>query len=504
MAQQLDFSPLDNRAEIYRDKAMRQQITQNLIDKTAKGIFDVVDWQRDMRQQFAEASEFDSDITMDAQANSYLANRYEESLRKPAIEAIMNKKFKNQSHINKMLANQQQLGREAANVKGLVKLRTDAEQKAESNPMLFEFDKEAAADFNNFLMGNSDAKNANAYMMRFSGQDGAPPFLKVRVHNPDKYIPSAALSLRDEYSVIKEEAKKKIVGDNMVTTTKQQKVIDDVAKEAFGSMVFSKMMQDTKYKQLWGGFGKYLENKNNTEGNGSAGPIADIENYITNYNYSDILEPRTTKESIKTEPVKETDSTGSGKTDIIELDPVSGGKFRDRPLYFNIDIDGEEGKLGVTEITTNDKDEWVVKGFAPDTDTFKKLYADAVDAKGAELDADEEEAIFVKSMQAGKKKSIEKPLAEFYETGEFNRAAKKAKLQFKGLDKLDLSLKQEEVIEETPEEKIEKEINLRVKDEKATSNRAKRRIREEVEAKYKESVVKDEAEDVDWSTYLRK
>ena len=91
MAQPLDFSPLDNRRQIYNDRRRRSEMVDNLVRTTAQGVMDVAEWQRDMRQKFGEASEFDSDITLDAQANSWLGNMYENKLKQEEIQAIKDK-----------------------------------------------------------------------------------------------------------------------------------------------------------------------------------------------------------------------------------------------------------------------------------------------------------------------------------------------------------------------------------------------------------------------------
>jgi hypothetical protein len=316
MAQRLDFSPLDQRAQIYRDKARRDEMNIRAAEQIGKGVLDIVDWQQDMKQKFAEASQFDSDITMDAQANSYLANKYDKMLKQPHIEAIMGKRWKNQDHINQMLASQKQLQREAANVKGMVQARNKAEQEYLKNPTLYKVDTEAMKEFDQFLMGNTDVQNANAFLMKLQRTDGVPPFLDIREHDVDAAVNESAMSLRDKYSTVREEAITEV--DQGVSTSRADRIkkIDALAKKNFSEMVYLDIIG--RNKSMLPGLGKSASNKLRDENISSTGVRDDLEAYVMKqFDYSPYFQERVVSEKVTTKPVKDDNDKGSASTKKI-------------------------------------------------------------------------------------------------------------------------------------------------------------------------------------------
>jgi len=337
MAQQLDFSPLDQRAQIYRDKARRDEMNLRASEQVAKGIFDVVDWQQDMKQKFAEASEFDYDITLDAQANAYLANRYDQALKQPHIEAIMGKRWKTQDHVNKMLASQKQLEREATNVKGMVQARQQAEQAVIQNPSLYTMDEDAVKGFESFLMGKTDVKNGNAYLMGLQGNDGTPPFLQIKTHNIDDAIGEIMMDVsRDpRFTNTITEIKSRVDGDKTIKVSNKKAAFDEALKEGIGGYVANELKTSNKYKSLLPGMGRDASNKLQKEG-AAYGDIEAIEAYAVNqFDYNPYFQEREVASTTTEAPVKE------------DSEKVSAA---DKKFLNLLDKDGKpmETKFGVT------------------------------------------------------------------------------------------------------------------------------------------------------------
>lgn len=322
MAQALDFSPLDIRNQIYQDRRLKAELTSDIINTATSAAMDVADWQRDMRQKFAEASEFDSDITMDAQANAWLGNYYENKVKNEEVQAIVDKRWKNQSHVNKMLAVKKQGVRTAQNMKALVDARSAAEEKASGDQaLIYEVDSDKVRAFEDLLTGKVDVKNPNAYMMGLAqGENGEAPFLKLRRNDIDPIISQKSLELAAEYEEIKKIAKEQVVGENIVTTVKEQRIIDQIAKDQFGGLVLQSIMQDPKLKGTLPTYALDSKEKIKSAGMASTGNINDMQMYVAEvFDYSDILEPKTRVTSVKTEPKPEEKDKDGG----VVIDPES-------------------------------------------------------------------------------------------------------------------------------------------------------------------------------------
>jgi hypothetical protein len=345
MPQPLDFSPLDMRARIYQDRALKAQASEQLVKSVAEGVFDTVRWQRDMRQKFAEASEFDSDITLDAQANSWFASQYQERLKTPEIEAIMNKRFKNQSHINEMNAIKAQMLRTGSTLKGLVDLRGKADVKVNENPLLYELDQDSISKFEDLITGKVSVNNPNAYMLNLTrGADGEDAFLKLRVNDIDPYINTHALKLVDEYKETKQTVTESVVGDRLNITTREQRFINDVVAKEFGSLVFASMMGDNGVKLILPTLAKDSTNKLALSNLASTGGIDDLTTYVTQvFDYGSILEPKEVITKEQSELFKKDKDGEEGKGSFIPKNEQGGYNLGSTPIRLIT-----ETKSGVT------------------------------------------------------------------------------------------------------------------------------------------------------------
>jgi hypothetical protein len=352
MAQPLDFSPLDMRAQIYQDRALKNKLSQELIRSTTQGVLDVVDWQRDMRQQFEEASEFDHDITLDAQANSWLGNYYEEKIKNEEIQSIIDKKWKTQSHVNKMMALQEQMGRTATNMKSLVQLRQQAEQKAMGEQsMLYEMDTEKVKQFEDFLTGKIKVNNANAFLTNLMrGENGEQAFLKTRINNVDPVITQTALKLAGEFEEIKKTTREQVVGDKLKTTITEQREIDRVAQENFGALVLQEIMGNKQVQGILPTYALDGSNKVRQAGLANTTNMNDLQLYITDvFDYNQILAPSERVVEEKVQPYKEKADKSKDVIPIKETD--IGWDFGSTPISLTKEVSYvEDGKEKTTSL----------------------------------------------------------------------------------------------------------------------------------------------------------
>jgi hypothetical protein len=213
-------------------------------------------------------------------------------------------------------------------------------------------DPEKIKAFEDLVSGKVDPKNANAYMIGLmQGKNGEPPFLKTRRGDIDSLINQKSLELAPKFEEIKKITREQLVGDKLQTTVKEERVINEVASRNFGQLVYQSIIQDKGVQGIIPTYTLDSSEKLKEFGVASTTPTNDMQEYVMNmFDYSDVLEPKTTVVSEATEVAPKSATGPSAGFTPIERTEI-GWDFGSTPVSLtkevSYDEDGVERKTSL-------------------------------------------------------------------------------------------------------------------------------------------------------------
>lgn len=278
MARQLDFSPLDRRREILDSEAYRSALENQhpVWESVIKGVGDMVEAQKTLKKELNSLTEYDEDITLDAQTNSWLAVRFNQDVKGAVVNSLLGKDkevgkkwFLTPSDLSKIEANKKQWARMASNAKALVDAKVNALQ--ESQKGIYEFDMDEYREFEDVITGKKDVPNPNAVFENIlQNPDGVNPFLRIKEQNADTFINNAIVNNVKSFTPFVDEALLDVEVIRGGKSIIDKKLVRSL-KEGADPMIKSFLYQQLSGAKEFPGMVKWLEKSTNGAYSGQEG-----------------------------------------------------------------------------------------------------------------------------------------------------------------------------------------------------------------------------------------
>jgi len=311
MARQLDFSPLDQRQQILQSGAYRAKLKSQhpIFEAALQAGGNIMEAQKGLRTELNALSEYDEDITLDAQVNSWLSDDFKKNVKDTYVTNLLGKEKKvgqkwllTNSDLNKVQAKAKQWERTAGNAKALVNARANSFEEVRKNPLIYEIDNEERKRFDNVITGKEDVPNPNAIFQDImQNPDGAPPFLRIREHDLEQGIGEHVTRNISKVSQYMLEPGTQIAVDKngvRETVTIKEKQLSPAGQEALKGLVWTDLNKDPRIA----GYGKWLSKQD-----GALEGYAGVADYFDKYDFDqhfDFGEEKVTKRVPISEKVK--------------------------------------------------------------------------------------------------------------------------------------------------------------------------------------------------------